>query len=158
MSKQNLQTLLQRIGETVGIPDLSLDDDNVSQLRVDGALDIMLEFFERTEQVVFTVRCGELGQNNRNAMLQEIAEANFHWIGGGGGTLSLNAEDGMVYLQFREPTAQLDQTRFEGLLQALIMNAEHWGTRLVAGAVATDKPSALASEPATFNSLIPNRA
>ena len=80
MSKQNLQTLLQRLGQTVGIADLALDDDGYCLLRLDGTLDIAVEFIEDAELVVLTARCGALGEQNREAVLQQIADANF-WLG-----------------------------------------------------------------------------
>jgi len=154
MSKQNLQTLLQRVGQTVGIADLALDEDDYCQLRIDGTLDITIEFKERDEQAVFTARCGTLAEHNRTALLQEIADANFYWIGGGGGTLSTHSKEGLVYLQFRESTTQMDQTRLESLLEALVTNAEYWAGRLSAAPADTTVPSDTA---ATAN-LIPNRA
>jgi len=130
MSRQNLQTLLQRFGQTVGISGMALDDDGYCLLRLDGKLDISVEFIEDGEQAVFTARCGVFGDHNRARVLQQIADANFYWVGAGGGTLSTNSREGMVYLQFREPTAQMDQARLEKLLQALVMNAERWAGRL----------------------------
>ena len=151
MSKQNLQTLLQRLGQTVGIADLALDEDDYCQLRIDGTLDITIEFNDRDEQAVFTACCGTLPQHNRTALLQDIADANFHWIGGGGGTLSTHSTEGLVYLQFRESTTQMDQVRLENLLQSLVNNAEFWASRLAAA------PAAPSDETAT-SSLMPNRA
>lgn len=130
MSRQNLQTLLQRFGQMVGISGMALDDDGYCQLRLDGKLDISVEFIEDGEQAVFTARCGAFDDHNRARVLQQIADANFYWVGAGGGTLSTNSREGMVYLQFREPTAQMDQARLEKLLQALVMNAERWAGRL----------------------------
>lgn len=158
MSKQNLQTLLQRIGRTVGIPDLSLDDDGYCQLRIDGALDIAIEFIEDGELAVFTARCGAIGGHNRTAVLQQIADANFYWVGAGGGTLSTNSREGMVYLQFREPTAQMDQARLQDLLQALANNAERWGARLAALDADPAGTNATATGTAAPGDLIPNRA
>lgn len=148
MSKQNLQTLLQRIGQTVGISDLSLDDDGYCLLRLDGALDIAVEFIEEAELVVLTARCGALGEQNREAVLQQITDANFYWTGAGGGTLSTNSREGMVYLHYRESTAHLDQAGLENLLQALVMNAERWGARLAAA-------GAPATAPATPGAAVP---
>ena len=150
MSKQNLQTLLQRLGQTVGIADLSLDEDNYCLLRLDGTLDIAVEFVEDAELVVFTARCGALGEQNRAAILQQITDANFYWTGAGGGTLSTNSREGMVYLHFRESTAHLDQARLESLLQALVMNTERWSARL-----ATASSSAPADAPAAPSAAVP---
>jgi len=158
MSRQNLQTLLQRIGQTVGIPDLALDEDGYCQLRIDGTLDLAIEFVEDGELAVFTARCGAIGERNRAAALQQIADANFYWIGAGGGTLSTNSREGMVYLQFREPTAQMDQARLQDLLQALANNAERWGARLAALDIDPAGTGAAATGTASPGDLIPNRA
>lgn len=158
MSKQNLQTLLQRIGQTVGIPDLALDGDDYCQVRIDGTLDISIEFIEDGELAIFTARCGALGENNRESTLQQIAEANFYWVGGGGGTLSANSRDGMVYLQMREATTQMDQTRLENLLQALVMNAERWGARLAAASAAPAAKAQAPSAAAGLGGIFANRA
>ena len=158
MSKQNLQTLLQRIGQTVGIPDLALDGDDYCQVRIDGTLDISIEFIEDGELAIFSARCGPLGDHNRERQLQQIADANYHWIGGGGGTLSTNSRDGMVYLQYRESTAQMDQTRLENLLQALAMNAERWGARLADIAAAPAADTQASSATAVPGGMLTNRA
>ncbi|HEX7750554.1 MAG TPA: type III secretion system chaperone [Bordetella sp.] len=158
MSKQNLQTLLQRLGQTVGIADLALDDDGYCLLRLDGTLDIAVEFIEDAELVVLTARCGALGEQNREAVLQQIADANFYWAGTGGGTLSTNSREGMVYLHFRESTAHLDQARLENLLQALVLNSERWGARLAATSCAPAADTQAAPSPAVPGGLFANRA
>lgn len=132
MSRTNLHTLLTRFGQKVGLPDIGLDDDNFCMLRLDGALDLSIEFVENGEYAIFSARCGALVQDDGAHALRIIAEANFHWAGTGGGTLSLNARENTVYLQYREPTAQMDQIRLENVLQALVNNAEHWIARLAA--------------------------
>ena len=157
MSKQNLQTLLQRIGQTVGIPDLGLDDDDFCQVRIDDTLDVSIEFIEDGELAVLTARCGPLGDGNREGILRQITDANFHWVGGGG-TLSTNPRDGMVYLQLRESTAQMDQTRLENLLQVLVLNAERWGARLAAAGTAPAARPQDPSAPAIAGGMLANRA
>lgn len=158
MSKQNLQTLLQRLGQAVGLPDLSLDDEDYCLLRLDGTLDIAVEYVEDAELAVFTARCGALGEQNREAVLQQITDANFYWTGAGGGTLSTNSREGMVYLQYRESTAYLDQARLENLLQALVMNAERWSARLAAASSAPAAGAQAASGAAAPGGLFANRA
>ena len=150
MSEANLQTLLLKFGQRVGIADLALDDDNYCMLRLDDTLSLSIEFFAAGEQVIFTARVGTLPREQRNALLQAIAEANFHWAGTGGGTLSLNPQDDSVYLQFREASTQMDQQRFENLLQALVHNTERWAARLAGPAPATDAASQVNPVPPFF--------
>lgn len=150
MSETNLQTLLSKFGERVGIADLALDDDNYCMLRLDDALSLSIEFSPVGEQVIFTTRVGTLPGEQRNALLQAIAEANFHWAGTGGGTLSLNPQDDSVYLQFREASTQMDQQRFENLLQALVHNTERWAARLAGPAPAASAAPQIGSAPPFF--------
>ncbi|WP_323000201.1 type III secretion system chaperone [Castellaniella sp.] len=158
MSQQNIQILLQRIGQQVGIPDLGLDDDDTCQIRIDSTRDIALEFLPSSEQLILTAYCGQLPARQRTAILEQISDANFHWVGTGGGTLSTQSESGAVYLQFREPTAQMDQPRLEQLLQALIQNAEYWGAQLAAADTAPDSAAPHQQDGASSGALFDNRA
>lgn len=146
MSRANLQTLLARFGQKIGVPGLGLADDDFCMLRLDEALDLSVEFIEDGEYAIFSARCGVLARDGGAHALRIIAEANFHWAGTGGGTLSLNARENAVYLQYREPTGQMDQIRFENVLQALVNNAERWIAKLAAPAPA----ATAAAEPQQF--------
>ena len=131
MSRENLEGLLRRLGASVGIDALGLDEEGCCALQVDGDL-VSIEFDEESQSAILTTACGPLPEAAREAALQAIADANFHWAGTGGGTLSTNSREAVVYLQYREPTIHLEGPRFELLLQALLHNAERWRKRLQA--------------------------
>jgi len=130
MSRENLEGLLRGLAASAGFPDLGLDADGRCLVRIDGRIDLAIEFEDDSQSLMLTARCGALPQSNRERVLQALLDANFYGAGSGGATLSTNSREGMVYLQFREPTLHLDQARLQDLLQAAIVNAEFWGARL----------------------------
>jgi len=130
MSRDNLEGLLRGLATSAGFPDLGLDADGRCLVRIDGRIDLAIEFDDDSQSLVLTARCGPLPQSNREHVLQALLDANFYGAGSGGATLSTNSREGAVYMQFREPTLHLDQPRLQDLLQAAVVNAEFWGARL----------------------------
>ncbi|MDP3618709.1 MAG: type III secretion system chaperone [Ramlibacter sp.] len=130
MSQENLEIQLQRLAQAKGLPDLRLDADGHCMVRIDDQLDLTFQFEEDSQSLVLSVCCGKLPATRRERVLHALLDANFYWSGSGGATLSTNSAEGTVYLQLREPTAQLDADRLEDLLQALILNGEIWVARL----------------------------
>jgi len=130
MSRENLEGLLRGLAASAGFPDLKLDADGRCLVRIDGRVDLAIEFEEDSQSLLLTARCGALPREHRERVLQALLDANFYGAGSGGATLSTNSREGAVYLQFREPTLHLDQPRLEDLLHAAILNAEFWGERL----------------------------
>ena len=141
MSKDYLNSLLSRVGELIGMHNLTADDDGYCLLRIDDQLDLSIEFDEDTESAILSATCGVLPEPPSPALLAEIIMANYYWIGSGGGTLALNGRNRTLYLQFREPMAQLDAPRLKDLLEALVMNAETWGRKLREAATAPASPA-----------------
>lgn len=150
MSRENLDTQLQRLAQAHGLAGLQLDADGYCLVRIDGKLDLSLQFDDDSQSLVLTARCGPLPANGRERVLQALLDANYHWAGSGGATLSTNSREGAVYLQFREPTAQLESDRIADLLQAVILNAEFWGARLEKLAAGSEPAAAMPAAGSPF--------
>ncbi|MEZ0296509.1 MAG: type III secretion system chaperone [Candidatus Methylacidiphilales bacterium] len=131
MSRENLQNLVERLSEDLGLADLRLDSElNACGFRVNDKLDVLIEYNEASDSAIFTITIGVLPEENRLAFALDLLDANYYGIGSGGGRLSTNSEQGTVYLQLREATERLDQERFHSVLQVLVNNAEVWRDRL----------------------------
>lgn len=130
MSKENLRSLLERLGQEVGAANLELDAEGYCLVRIDDRIDLSIEIDEDSDSVILTAGCGDFPQEPSAALLLEMLDANFYWAGSGGATLSTNSETGVVYLQIREPLAQLELPRFQELILGLITNAEYWMSHL----------------------------
>ena len=144
MSRDNLQTLIERLSTELGLSDLRLDAElDACGFQADGKIDVLIEYEEESDTVLLTATVGKLPPvEERASLLQQLLDANYYGVGSGGGTLATNSDAGEVYLQIRESTEQLDQKRFAELLQTLLNNAEVWNSRLSgtpAGELASDE-------------------
>jgi|SRR5690554_2369654 len=131
MSDSDFQALLRRLGEAIGVASLEADDDNYCLLTVDDEREISIEFDAERDALILSIGCGTLRQPASVETLTELLAANYHWIGSGGGTLSLYGQ-GEVALQISVPVAQLEVEQLKDLLEALVHNAEFWCERLQA--------------------------
>ncbi|PTY04508.1 hypothetical protein DB346_03475 [Verrucomicrobia bacterium LW23] len=137
MSRENLEILIERLSEDLGLGDLRLDPElDACGFVADGRLDVLIEFDDASASVILTATIGDLPVENRGAVLQDLLDANYYAIGSGGGTFATNSDLGKVYLQIRESTAQLDKTRLVQLVQSLLNTGDAWQERLTGGAAA----------------------
>lgn len=134
MSRENLDAVLEKCGRELNI-DLSLGEAGYTAFEVDGTIEIEMTFDEEEPAVLVCATCGKMPQEAeaRNELLLDLLEANFHWIGTGGGTMSVNREENLVYLAFKEPTEKLDEDRMQTILRTIVDNAEQWHRRLTTG-------------------------
>ncbi len=130
MSRTVFDSLLSRVGVLTGIHDLVADEEGFCLIQVDGCLNLTLEYREDTDAIILGAVCGRLPDPAPASLLSEILEANYYWIGSGGGTLAVNANTGTLGLQFRESIERMEPERLKDLLEALVINAEHWTKRL----------------------------
>lgn len=134
MPDTRFQTLLSRLGDVLGVANLEADEDDYCLLSVDGSLTLSIEFVAERDVLILGAGCGELPASPSAALLAELLRANHHWVGSGGGTLSLRGEPPELMLQLSVPAAQLSAGSLGEMLEAMVLNAEFWRERLVAGA------------------------
>lgn len=154
MPKNSLDTLLDQVAKLTGIPDLATDEEGFCLIQIDEQLDLSIEYHEDFGAVVLSITCGKLPQEPSIALLQEILEANYYWMGSGGGTLAINGIRRTLDLQFREPLDHLDAGHLKDLMEAMVINAEVWQQKL--NAVQT--PAGASSQPEGLSSYIQQRA
>jgi hypothetical protein len=73
-------------------------------VRIDGRIDLAIEFEDDSQSLLLTARCGALPREHRERVLQALLDANFYGAGSGGATLSTNSREGASTSSFREPT------------------------------------------------------
>ncbi|WP_263769498.1 type III secretion system chaperone [Propionivibrio soli] len=130
MSRAAFDSLLSRAGVLAGIRDLVADEDGFCLVQVDGRLMLTLEYSQDADAVILGAVCGRLPEPAPASLLSEILEANYYWIGSGGGTLAINSPAGTLDLQFRESIERMEPERLKDLLGAMVINAERWQRRL----------------------------
>ncbi|HOB61168.1 MAG TPA: type III secretion system chaperone [Candidatus Competibacteraceae bacterium] len=147
MARKHFDTLLSRVGDAIGVGNLEADADGYCLLRVDGQLELSIEFDEDSQSVILSAACGQLSATASSQILLELLSANFYWSGAGGSTLSVHGPTRTVYLQYRETIDHLDAPRLQDLLHAMLMNSETWSERLTALASGQAAPGAAVPMP-----------
>lgn len=139
MSKSVFDSLLAQLGALTGISDLFADEDGYCLVQVDGYLDVSIEYDEERNLVTISAALGRLPEPLSTSLLAELLQANYYWVGTGGGSLALNGLNKSLHLQFRESLERMDGERLNSLLEAIVINAELWYRRLQQ-ATATSTP------------------
>ncbi|HSI87233.1 MAG: type III secretion system chaperone [Candidatus Methylacidiphilales bacterium] len=127
---QAFEGILARFSAALQLNELQPDDDGFVSLEVDGThVQMRAEEEALGEYVTIHLDLGSYPAENAAAIYKEIAEANYLWLGTGGGTLSANTEDHLLLLSWREPLAYLDHDRLAIVLEHLMKSAEEQKAR-----------------------------
>lgn len=143
--------LLAAFGKVLTVDGLRLGEvDNSCVLLFDGDLALTIEYDEPTERVVFSIYLEQLPRETADQLLRELLAGNFYWIGTHGATLCIEGTTGSILLLFARRVAELDDARFERIVENMLDTAEQWRERIVAhrtGAAAREESAAPAALP-----------
>ena len=125
--------LLAAFGRMLTVDGLRLgEEDNSCVLLFDGNLALTIEYDESMERLVFSVYLEQLPGESAERLLRELLAANFYWIGAGGATLCLEDTTGAIILLYASRIPELDDARFERIVENLLATAERWRERIIA--------------------------
>ncbi len=126
MSKENFQVLLKELGTTIGLADLSPDDEGYCSLTFDDKIVLNLQYDQRTENIVIFTELGEVRDELALKVYSRFLEANMFWKDTGGGTLCVEPKTMTAMLEYQESVAKMDEVRFQQLVEGFINIAEYW--------------------------------
>ena len=143
------EELLKKLAEACGIERLEPDESHMVHLGVDGtALTIVGD--PETRMVVLFSEIGDLPLEKREAFYEQALKANWLFQGGGGATLAINPESGVLALNRALPMDALDGDRFveavRTFLSVLIQwreLAQNWRGAAESGETEPDSPFSL---------------
>ena len=143
------EELLKKLAEASGIERLEPDESHMVHLGADGtALTIVGD--PETRMVVLFSEIGELPLEKREAFYEQALKANWLFQGGGGATLAINPESGVLALNRALPMDALDGNRFveavRTFLSVLIQwreLAQNWRGAAESGETEPDSPFSL---------------
>jgi hypothetical protein len=141
--------LLAAFGKMLTVEGLRLgEDDNSCVLLFDGDLALTIEYDEPTERVVFSVYLEQLPGEAADQLLRELLAGNFYWLGANGATLCVEGTTGSILLLYASRVAELDDARFERIVENMLDTAEGWRERIVAHRTGTAARQEAAAQPA----------
>lgn len=146
--------LLLDLGQMAGLPQpLRFDEHGCARLVFDAHLGI--DFERHADAGLIQVYCvlGPVPAEGRDALYQQLLEANLFGADTGGATLALDSEMGEVVLCRSVPADGMAAASFVQLVEQFASSAEDWKTRL-AGHKAPIAPSA--ATPLQASSAMPD--
>jgi len=125
MSIETVNEFLAELGQTVGLPELRLDEDGYCCLSFD-ALETHLQHDGDRDALVVFARLGALAEEVASEAYELLLSANLFWAGTNGATLSVEPADRLVYLAASTPLAGLEYPDFEAWLGGFVAAADRW--------------------------------
>jgi hypothetical protein len=90
MSKEVVDRLIAEFGNELDLPDLALDEDGFVAIINDDGLVLNIDYYEEQETMVFYTTIGEIPDDRRLELYDEMLKANFAWQDTEGATLCVN--------------------------------------------------------------------
>lgn len=141
--KEEVNGLLERLGASLGLQDLSLDENNHCILLFDDKVILNLELDEDNELLVVYSYLGEVPFEGRENIFETLLESNFFWRNTQGATLGIDKHTQTVVLAYPMELPLKNRDIFEERLAVFVDITEQWIDRL--GAM-SQEAEALANE------------
>ena len=118
--------ILQKFGESISLPELTLGKDNTCVLRMDDTQNIQLTYNESNETLYFFSEIGDLPEKNQDRCCNCLLKSNADWELTEGITLSKKENAGTIIMGYRLPVLNLTIEFFEKILEGFISKLDVW--------------------------------
>ena len=130
MSKSRIQQLIQELGATIGLSELELDEkDFVCIVSEDGVV-LNLDYFEDEDTLVMYTTVGEIPDDKRLQLYEEMLRANFFWETTAGATLCLDPEVNLALLMANITVGDMDLPQLTNVLEHFTKLSWAWSDRI----------------------------
>ncbi|MDR0756215.1 MAG: type III secretion system chaperone [Puniceicoccales bacterium] len=128
--REHVNDLLKRIGDSLSLPDLCLDENNHCILLFDEKIVLNIDFDEAGSKLVIYAYVGEIPLDCREIIFEKALEGNFFWNETDGGTLGIDKQSQSLVLAkaFDWPLKNIEI--FEDELATFVEVIEKWISRI----------------------------
>ncbi len=130
MSKELMTNLFRQFGQTIGLPELTPDNDGYCCLSFDELVVHFQADAQEDDTLLMFSRLGEIDDEEPSALYRDLLAANLFWGGTAGATLGVEPDTKMVVLATKLSLRTLDNVHFEELLKNFIDVAEQWQKKI----------------------------
>ena len=131
MDKQQADLRVRELGERMGLPELSLDHNNMATLAVEDGPRVMLGYAPASGMLELMICLDAIEVTP--SIMNDVLAANFAWLHTGGGAFAIDAASQALVLQRRCSDADTANGGLLPALEALVAAAEAWRLRFVTG-------------------------
>lgn len=128
--KKEVNSLLNKLGASLGLDGLSLDENNHCILLFDDKVILNLELDEVNELLVVYSYIGEVPFEGRENIFEALLESNFFWRNTQGATLGIDKHTQTVVLAYPMELPLKNKNIFEERLAVFVDVTEQWIDRL----------------------------
>ena len=129
----NAQGIMDYINASIGGDGLKLDENGVASLAIEDDIVCLFCVLEAERELVTTLYLGRADKSNAD-LLYEMMCGNYMGAYTGGGTIGIDAEEGLVALHQHFPLPVEEPAWIEEPLSALIGAARYWRDKIRAAA------------------------
>ena len=140
LGKSAFAALLAGFGESIGIHDLTPDEQGACTLKFDDQVVTFQQEQSSGRMIAYSV-LGQLGADTPASKLRDLLSANLFWLGTADATLALDADSQKLVLERRFDTERCSPVEFEELIGLFVDTAEAWHEQFEAGVAAPTTPT-----------------
>jgi hypothetical protein len=127
---ESFNRALHDFGEKFGLPDIVADANGLCTLRFDEKFTVQMQYDANHDRLTFFTRVGQIPAHAKLAAYEKLLQGNLFWIGTDGATLSVEPQDGTVFLARQLPLDGFSCEVLEQQLKTLVDTAELWAEDL----------------------------
>lgn len=135
----NINQLLNRLGQEIGLSDLALDEMHLCTLRFDNKDIVVVEVPPHAKQVYLYSMLFTIPKNDKADFYERLLEANLFGKETGMASFSCNPKTGEVFLTRTLTLARLDYEHFALALEELLQCIEYWREQYEQGQLLSGK-------------------
>jgi Tir chaperone protein (CesT) family len=130
MNRDALQSLFAGLGETIGLPELKLDDDGYLCIIDDDGVVLNIDHFEDQDCLVLTSTAAEIADEKRLEVYDEMLKANFLWKETAGTTLCVDPSGRNAMLAVSITAGDLDLPKLINVVGHMHALTWAWSERI----------------------------
>jgi len=124
MPSEAFRTILRNFGKTIGLTELSADDDDYCCLSIDDHLILHLKYDPRNNDIVLFAELGHVDEEKKAGLYRLLLELNSSIEEAQGCTLAKLQDETIIALCYKEPFENIEQQRFEAIMKVFLETCE----------------------------------
>lgn len=129
MSERIMNSLLKAFGQSIGMPDLKMDEENRCNLLFDD-MAVSFELSEKQNSMYIYSQVAALTTDERDKVSAALLDANYVFRGTGGAAFGVEQETGSVVLIREERLEGFQLSQFEPIVETFVNLVEDWQQKL----------------------------
>ena len=130
MTRETVDMVIREFGTAAGAPDMALDEDDFVCFTTPAGVLINVDYFADDDALVMYTTVGEIFDDTRMDIYDELLKANFFWEVTGSATLCVDPQGTHALLVASVTAAGLDVTQLTNVFDRINQLTQVWAARI----------------------------